>query len=47
MKTLRGLPVPHWTVSLILTIITLDLFQALLQEQIKDSITTLGKNSEM
>jgi hypothetical protein len=44
MKTLRGLPVPHWAVSLALTVIMLDLFQALLLEQIKDLITTLRKN---
>ena len=44
MKTLRGLPAPPWAVSLALTIIMLDLFQALLLEQINDSIATLGKN---
>jgi hypothetical protein len=33
MKTLRGLPVPQWAVSLVLTILMLDLSQALLLEQ--------------
>ena len=47
MKTLRGLPVPHWAVSLALTVLMLDLFQALLLEQINDSITTLEKDLEM
>jgi hypothetical protein len=40
MKTLRGLPAPHWAVTLALTIV-LDLFQALLLlEQINDLVTT-------
>lgn len=43
MKTLGRLPVSHWTVSLALTIMMLDHFQALPLEQINDSITTLGK----
>jgi hypothetical protein len=47
MKTLRGLPAPHWAVSLALTVQMFGLFQALLLEQINDSITTLGKNLEM
>jgi hypothetical protein len=48
MKTLRGHPpVPQRAVSLALTIIVLELFQALLLEQINDSITTLGKRLEM
>jgi len=47
MKTLRGLPTPLWAVSLTLTAVALDLFQALLLEQINDPITTLGKNLEM
>ena len=48
MKTLRGLQVPHWEVSLTLIIIIIfDLSQALLLEQIKDSIITLEKNLEM
>jgi hypothetical protein len=46
MKILRELPVPHWAVSLALTILMLDLFQTLLLEQINDSITTLEKNLE-
>jgi hypothetical protein len=46
MKTLRGLQVPHWAASPALTILMLDLFQALLLEQINDSITTLEKNLE-
>jgi hypothetical protein len=36
MKTLRGLPVPHWKVSSAFTILMLDFFQALLLEQIND-----------
>jgi hypothetical protein len=47
MKTLRGLPAPHWAVSLALTMLVFDLFKALLLEPINDSITTLGKNLEM
>lgn len=47
MKTIRGLPAPHGAVSLALTIIMLDLFQALLLEQINDSSTTHGKNLEI
>jgi hypothetical protein len=47
MNTLRGLPAPHWAVSLALTVIMLDLFQVLLLEQINASIITLGKNLEM
>jgi hypothetical protein len=47
MKTLRGLPGRHWTESLALTILMLDLFQALLLEQINDSVSILGRNSEM
>jgi hypothetical protein len=34
MKTLMGLPAPHCAVPLALTIIMLDLFQALLLEKI-------------
>jgi hypothetical protein len=45
-KILRGLPVPLWAVSLAFTVIVIDLFQALLLEQINDLITTLGKNLE-
>ena len=37
----KGIPTPHWTVSLALTRIVLDLFQALLLEHINDSITTI------
>lgn len=47
MKTLRGFPDPQWAVSLAFIIIVLDLFQALLLEQINDSISTLRKNFEM
>jgi len=47
MNTLRWLPVPHWTVSLALTVIMFFLFQALLLEQINDSLTNLGKNLEI
>jgi hypothetical protein len=47
MKMLKGPPAPHRAASLALTIIVLDLFQALLQEQINDSVTTLGKNLEL
>jgi hypothetical protein len=47
VKTLKGLPVPLWDLSLALTIIVLDLFQALLLEQFNDLISTLGKNLEM
>jgi hypothetical protein len=46
MKTLKGFPAPLWAVSLVL-IIVVDLFQALLLEQINDSITALGKNLEV
>jgi hypothetical protein len=46
-KALRGLPAPHWAVSLTFTVLMLDLFQALLLEQINDSITTLEKHLEM
>jgi hypothetical protein len=47
MKPLRRLPAPHWTVFLALKIIMLDLFQALLLEQINDSaVITLGKDLE-
>jgi hypothetical protein len=47
MIILRGLPAPHWAVSLAFTMLTLDLLQALLLEQIDVSSTTLGKNLEM
>jgi hypothetical protein len=47
LKTLRGVLAPHWAGSLSLTIIVLDLFQALLLEQINDSFSTLGKNLEI
>jgi hypothetical protein len=43
VKTLRGLPVPLWAVPLAFTVIVLDLFQALLLEQIHDSITILER----
>jgi hypothetical protein len=46
VKTLRGLPSPHWEV-LALTIIVLHPFQALLLESVNDSITTLGKSIEI
>ena len=46
MKTLRGLPAPHWAVSLALTIIMLDFLQALLLEQINDSVATLERSLE-
>ena len=39
MKTLSGLPAPHWTASLALTMIVLDLFQASLPDQTNDSVT--------
>ena len=45
MKTLRGFSVPHWAASLAL-IIMLDPFQALLLEQVNNSITTLQRNLE-
>ena len=41
-----GRPVSHWAVSLALTVLMLGLFQALLLEQINDSLTTLDKNLE-
>lgn len=47
MNTLRRLPVPHWTGSLALTIIMLGFFQALLLEQVNDSLTNLGKNLDI
>lgn len=40
----KGFPVLSWAVSLVLTTVVLDLIQALLMEQINDSLTTLGKN---
>lgn len=39
MKTLRGILAPDWAVSLELTIIVIDVFQALQLEQINDSFT--------
>ena len=38
---------PHWAVTLALTVLMFDLFQALLLEHMNDSITTLEKNLEM
>lgn len=47
MKTLKGFLGPHWAVSLVLTIILINFFQALLLRQINDSTTTLRKNLDM
>jgi hypothetical protein len=47
MDTSRELLVPHWIVFLAHIIIMLERFQALLMEQINDSITTLGNILEM
>jgi hypothetical protein len=44
MKTLRKLSAPHWAVTLALTIIVIDLFQALLLKQINDSSITIRRN---
>jgi hypothetical protein len=41
------LPVTSWTVFLRLTTIMLDLFEALLLEQINNLVTALRKNLEM
>jgi hypothetical protein len=46
MKTPKGLPAPHWTVSLVSRIV-IDLFQVLQLEQITDSTTTLRKDLEL
>jgi hypothetical protein len=46
MKTLRGYQ-PLAGQHLVLTVIMLDLFQALLLEQSNDLITTLGKSIEI
>jgi hypothetical protein len=47
MKTLTRLPVLYRAVSLALTRMVFDLFQALLLEQISVSITTLENTLEM
>lgn len=40
----QGLPTPPWVMLLVFTIAVIDLFQALLLEQIDDSASTLRKN---
>ena len=47
VRILRGLPAPHWAVSLALIITVLDLSQALLLEQVNGSIFSLEENFEM
>jgi hypothetical protein len=47
MKTLWECQAFHWTASLTFTTLMLDFFQALLVEQINDSITALENTLKM